>query len=91
MGVALQDGDVVALAQKIVSKAEGCYAVLDAVGRELQITEVGMADELAAAASALMVQGAEGTPVILIRGVAWPRREGNARELQRPLEKDLFR
>jgi coenzyme F420-0:L-glutamate ligase/coenzyme F420-1:gamma-L-glutamate ligase len=63
----------------------------DLFGRELQITEVGMADELAAAASALMGQGAEGTPLILIRGVAWPRREGNARELQRALDKDLFR
>lgn len=63
----------------------------DLHGRELQVTEVGMADELAAAASALMGQGAEGTPVVLIRGVPWPRRNGNARELQRPKDKDLFR
>jgi coenzyme F420-0:L-glutamate ligase/coenzyme F420-1:gamma-L-glutamate ligase len=63
----------------------------DLDGRKLQITEVGMADELAAAASALMGQGAEGRPVVLIRGVPSPRREGSAKELQRPRDKDLFR
>ena len=63
----------------------------DLQGRPLLITEVGMADELAAAASAVMGQAAEGRPVVLIRGVAWPRAGGNARELQRPRDKDLFR
>ena len=63
----------------------------DLQGRPLLITEVGMADELAAAASAVMGQAAEGRPVVLIRGVTWPRRDGNARELQRPRGKDLFR
>jgi len=63
----------------------------DLQGRPLLITEVGMADELAAAASAVMGQAAEGRPVVLIRGVATPRRDGNARELQRPRGKDLFR
>ena len=63
----------------------------DLQGRPLLITEVGMADELAAAASAVMGQAAEGRPVVLIRGVAWPRREGNARELLRPRGRDLFR
>ena len=63
----------------------------DLQGRPLLITEVGMADELAAAASAVMGQAAEGRPVVLIRGVAWPRREGNARELLRPRARDLFR
>lgn len=63
----------------------------DLQGRPLLITEVGMADELAAAASAVMGQAAEGRPVVLVRGVAWPRRDGSARELQRPRGKDLFR
>jgi len=63
----------------------------DMHGRELRSTEVAMADELAAAASSLMGQGAEGTPIVLIRGVPWPRRDGSARELQRPQDKDLFR
>jgi coenzyme F420-0:L-glutamate ligase/coenzyme F420-1:gamma-L-glutamate ligase len=63
----------------------------DLQGRALQTTEVGFADELAAAASALMGQAAEGRPVVLVRGAALARRDGNARELQRPKEKDLFR
>jgi coenzyme F420-0:L-glutamate ligase/coenzyme F420-1:gamma-L-glutamate ligase len=63
----------------------------DLQGRPLLITEVGMADELAAAASAVMGQAAEGRPVVLIRGVPWPRRDGTARELQRDKRKDLFR
>ena len=63
----------------------------DLHGRELQSTEVAMADELAAAASSLMGQGAEGTPIVLIRGVQQSRRDGNARELQRAQDKDLFR
>jgi coenzyme F420-0:L-glutamate ligase / coenzyme F420-1:gamma-L-glutamate ligase len=63
----------------------------DLYGRGLQITEVGFADELAAAASALMGQAAEGRPVVLIRGVTVARREGSARELQRPRDQDLFR
>ncbi|MGQ0600854.1 MAG: coenzyme F420-0:L-glutamate ligase, partial [Anaerolineales bacterium] len=57
----------------------------------LQITQVGLADELAAAASALMGQGDEGRPVIHIRGVPYPFREGQAQELIRPKEFDLFR
>jgi coenzyme F420-0:L-glutamate ligase/coenzyme F420-1:gamma-L-glutamate ligase len=63
----------------------------DLQGRRLEITEVGLADELAAAASVVMGQAAEGRPAVVIRGVVWPRRDGNGRELLRPPEKDLFR
>jgi coenzyme F420-0:L-glutamate ligase / coenzyme F420-1:gamma-L-glutamate ligase len=63
----------------------------DLHGRELLITEVGFADELAAAASAVMGQADEGRPAVLVRGAALPRRDGTARELQRPRQKDLFR
>jgi coenzyme F420-0:L-glutamate ligase / coenzyme F420-1:gamma-L-glutamate ligase len=63
----------------------------DLHGRPLQITEVGFADELASAASAVMGQAGEGRPVVLIRGIESPRRDGTARELQRPREQDLFR
>ncbi len=63
----------------------------DLQGRALQSTEVGHADELAAAASALMGQAAEGRPAVLIRGAALTRRDGSARELLRPRNKDLFR
>ena len=57
----------------------------------LQVTQIGLADELAAAASLLMGQADEGRPVIHIRGVPYPFREGTARELIRDKEFDLFR
>jgi coenzyme F420-0:L-glutamate ligase/coenzyme F420-1:gamma-L-glutamate ligase len=57
----------------------------------LQITQVGAADELAAAASLLMGQAAEGTPVVHVRGFPYPLREGSFSELLRPREQDLFR
>jgi coenzyme F420-0:L-glutamate ligase / coenzyme F420-1:gamma-L-glutamate ligase len=63
----------------------------DRRGRALKVTEVGAADELAAAASLVMGQADEGTPIVLARGVPYARREARARELLRPLAKDLFR
>lgn len=63
----------------------------DLFDRKLRITEVGLADELAAAASLLMGQADEGRPVVLVRGVPHPRRDGSARELVRARERDLFR
>ena len=63
----------------------------DLFGRKLQVSEVGHADEIAAAASLLMGQAAEGSPVVLLRGLRTPRREGKACELVRPREQDLFR
>ena len=63
----------------------------DLFGRSLRVTEIGLADELAAAASLIMGQGAEGCPIVLARGVPYGRREGSARELIRPKSLDLFR
>jgi coenzyme F420-0:L-glutamate ligase / coenzyme F420-1:gamma-L-glutamate ligase len=57
----------------------------------LQITQVGAADELAAAASLVMGQAAEGTPVVHVRGFPFPLREGSLKELLRPKEQDMFR
>lgn len=64
---------------------------LDLFDFHLQITQVGAADELAAGASLLMGQAAEGTPVIHVRGFPYPLREGSFNELLRPKEQDLFR
>jgi coenzyme F420-0:L-glutamate ligase/coenzyme F420-1:gamma-L-glutamate ligase len=58
---------------------------------KLRITQVGAADELAAAASLVMGQAAEGTPVVHVRGFPYPLREGSLAELIRPKEQDLFR
>jgi coenzyme F420-0:L-glutamate ligase/coenzyme F420-1:gamma-L-glutamate ligase len=63
----------------------------DREGRPLQITRVGLADEIAAAASMLMGQGAEGRPLVLMRGLEHTARNGAAAELVRPLAEDLFR
>ena len=57
----------------------------------LRITQVGVADELAAAASLVMGQAAEGTPVVHVRGFPYTLREGSLKELIRPNEQDLFR
>ena len=63
----------------------------DLFGRPLQITEVGLADELAAAASLMMGQAGEGIPAVLARGVPYERRESGIQELIRPKAQDLFR
>jgi len=63
----------------------------DLFGYTLRITTVGAADELAAAASLVMGQAAEGTPVVHVRGFPYPLREGSVKELLRAREQDLFR
>jgi len=63
----------------------------DRNGRLLKTTEIGIADELASAASLLMGQADEGRPVVLIRGYVPPRRDGSAAEIIRPKHLDLFR
>ena len=63
----------------------------DLTGRILQVTQVGAADELAAAASLVMGQAAEGTPVVHVQGFPYVLREGSLQELIRPKETDLFR
>jgi coenzyme F420-0:L-glutamate ligase/coenzyme F420-1:gamma-L-glutamate ligase len=63
----------------------------DLYGYRLEHTDVGTADEIAAAASLLMGQAAEGTPVVLIRGLKLPEIEGQAADLIRPKAFDLYR
>jgi coenzyme F420-0:L-glutamate ligase/coenzyme F420-1:gamma-L-glutamate ligase len=63
----------------------------DLFGYKLRITTIGAADELAAAASLLMGQSNEATPIVHVRGFPYPLREGSLSELLRPREQDLFR
>lgn len=66
----------------------------DLFGRALKITQIAVADELAAAGSLLMGQANEGRPVVLARGMKFPRGERagvTARSLVRPRHEDLFR
>jgi coenzyme F420-0:L-glutamate ligase / coenzyme F420-1:gamma-L-glutamate ligase len=62
----------------------------DLFGRRLESTDVGHADELAAAASLVMGQADEGRPVVIVRGFPADRRHGNGAELIRPQAMDLF-
>jgi coenzyme F420-0:L-glutamate ligase / coenzyme F420-1:gamma-L-glutamate ligase len=63
----------------------------DLFGRTLQVSISGFADEIAAAASLLQGQGAEGQPAVLVRGLAWDAAPNPAAELVRPEAEDLFR
>jgi len=63
----------------------------DRAGRLLRSTQVALADEIAAAADLVRGSKADGLPVVVVRGVAYVRREGTARELVMPPERDLFR
>ena len=81
--------------------AIGCAGVLavldlrgtaDAGGRELQVTEMALADELAAAAELVMGKD-RGIPAAVIRGApdAWFGEGAVVRDLLRPAGEDLFR
>ena len=63
----------------------------DLFGRALRTTDLGLADEIASAASLVMGQAGEGRPIVLARGVPYGRRDGSARELQRDRALDFFR
>jgi coenzyme F420-0:L-glutamate ligase/coenzyme F420-1:gamma-L-glutamate ligase len=87
--------------QGVTDIAIGCAGVAavvdlrgskDALGRELQATEVCVADEIASAAELVMGK-ASGIPVAVVRGVnpAWLRRGSVADEIIRSPAEDLFR
>ena len=59
-------------------------------GRELDVTEVAVADEIAAAADLVMGKSS-GIPAALVRGYEGPRGDGRGSELVRPVDEDLFR
>ncbi|MCK8785679.1 coenzyme F420-0:L-glutamate ligase [Roseomonas sp. NAR14] len=70
----------------------------DLMGRRMEVSVVGFADEIAAAASLLMGQGAEGQPAVLVRGLQWTTSTTAATAppqpaaaLVRPAAEDLFR
>lgn len=63
----------------------------DLFGNLLQVTQVGLGDELAAAASLLMGQADEARPIIHVRGFPYDLREGTLEEMLRSREEDLFR
>lgn len=62
----------------------------DLFGYTLQHTEVGLADQIASAATLLLGQAAESIPAVIVRGVPFEPRDGSASEINRPAEMDLF-
>ncbi len=64
---------------------------VDLFGYKLKVTQIAAADELAAAASLMMGQAAEGVPAVHVRGFPYPLRNSYLSELIRPENQDLFR
>lgn len=63
----------------------------DMCGRPLEVTEVGFADAVAAAAVLMMGEAAEARPAAVVRGLAWGAATRPASDLVRPKPQDLFR
>jgi len=64
---------------------------LDMFGNVLEVTEPAVADELAAAASLVMGQAAQGCPVVLARGAGLRPSEDGSVDLLRDKSIDMFR
>jgi coenzyme F420-0:L-glutamate ligase/coenzyme F420-1:gamma-L-glutamate ligase len=63
----------------------------DLEGRALKVTQVGLADQIAAAAQLLMGEADEGRPAVLVRGCTWQDPPAPAAALIRERDEDLFR
>jgi coenzyme F420-0:L-glutamate ligase/coenzyme F420-1:gamma-L-glutamate ligase len=101
VGVIVSDTFGRAWRRGVTDVALGCAGVAavvdlrgteDALGRTLQVTEVCIADEIAAAAELVMGKHA-GVPVAIVRGLdsTWLREASVATEIVRPYGEDLFR
>ncbi|HEY0424933.1 MAG TPA: coenzyme F420-0:L-glutamate ligase [Rhodopila sp.] len=62
----------------------------DLFGRILEVSIIGFADEIAAAASLLQGQAAEAQPVVVVRGLTWQAPNVPVADVIRPPEEDLF-
>jgi coenzyme F420-0:L-glutamate ligase / coenzyme F420-1:gamma-L-glutamate ligase len=63
----------------------------DRDGRALQVTEIGFADAIAAAAVLVMGEGAESRPAVIVSGIVWEESPGGAFMGLRSPDQDLFR
>ena len=77
--------------------ASGIEALTDLKGdsdlfdQEMRVTEVGTADEIAAAASLIMGQTNQALPVVIVRGLSVASKDRNMTRLVRTKDDDLFR
>jgi coenzyme F420-0:L-glutamate ligase / coenzyme F420-1:gamma-L-glutamate ligase len=81
----------VALGSAGISSLQNLIGSPDLFGRPMKVTEVAVADELAAAASLVMGQGAEGLPIVHVRGFKNRGPENDGSALIRPKDIDMFR
>ena len=81
----------VALGSAGIPSLQSLIGVHDLFSRPMQVTETAIADELAAAASLVMGQGAEAQPIVHVRGFSSSAPMNAASALVRPREQDLFR
>lgn len=97
VGVIVADSNVKPLRVGTVGQAIGVAGIVPAVdcrgerdiyGKPLRWTFRAIADQLASAAQLLMGEGAERTPVVIIRGLRVPKRRGVPPTM--PLRKDLY-
>jgi coenzyme F420-0:L-glutamate ligase/coenzyme F420-1:gamma-L-glutamate ligase len=90
MGRAWRNGQTdAAIGAAGLTVLHGYAGAHDAHGNELIVTEVAVADEIAAAAD--LVKGKlTGVPVAVVRGLSLPDNGSTARTLLRPGEEDLF-
>jgi len=63
----------------------------DIYGREMKVTMINRADSIATAATLVMGETTERTPVALVRGFPQEDNVQTARDIIRPLEEDMFR
>ena len=64
---------------------------VDMFGHTLRVTEIALADQVAAAANLVMGEASEGIPAAIVRGLEYPRSERPSSVLIRKKEEDLFR
>ena len=77
----------------VLEKHFGCalgVVISDTFGRPWSVTAPAFADELAAASGLLMEKSAK-SPVIIFRGLSWPKTDSSSRDLIRAHNEDLFR
>lgn len=80
-----------ALGSSGIRVVEDQRGVADLFGRPLEVTEVAVADEMAAAGSLVMGQAGQGCPAVILRGASWEPAEAGSDALLRERSLDMFR
>jgi coenzyme F420-0:L-glutamate ligase/coenzyme F420-1:gamma-L-glutamate ligase len=83
VGVALGAAGIPSLVDKVGQP--------DLFGRPMQVTEIAVADQIAAAATLVMGEADEGVPVVHLRGLQLTPPHSSAATLVRPKSQDMFR